>query len=273
MSEAIEWGITVNLKSIIPRSHCIRNFRASLLFALSMLCLFPLTSLCIAGTSSTAITDKERLIADYLETAFNSEADLLTKPKNDKSTSISVTCVALEGCDSTVLELGNFVKAPWLALSKSENFEPSNLLSVIVYSDPRNDDQRLGGNIKYQMQPDQKLYEDGIKNCNVMTFHTGHVIDRLVVFVDQTMGSAKTVSCILLELNRGIGLNVGPKFKLQWDTGGLLATASPEIFAQFMRGMARQLAIHLVKQTEPGFIKQQTKDALEKLTIMNLIGE
>ena len=216
---------------------------------------------------------KSRLVADYLDVAFTSENAQLAKPIAGKNSRIKIVCSAKNGCSSSIELIHSAIVLPGLAVTESASFDPTDLNSVVLYSDFGSDDERLGNYKVPTLQPDQAIYEDGNSACNARVIHRGHLVDSVVVYVDQKMEGKKIVSCVLLELARATGLNVGPKFQKQWEPGGPLFNASIEEFNQSMLGLERLLAIHFQTTTEPGMTKSQVYAALNKLTLKQMTGE
>jgi hypothetical protein len=259
------WTVTV----ITRLGNKIGNFH----FPFLLILVFALTNHALGFDQPIFSIAKSRLIASYMEVAFVSGSDLLVKPQTDKPTNIMVQCAANEGCDSSVAELRKYLKASWIGLIQTKNFDPQNLISVILYSNPSSDDIRLGASLHYDLDVGQKLFQEGIIQCKVLAFHTELTVNRVVLYVDQTMQKDKVISCIMLELIRATGLDVGPRFQTQWEQGGPLISADEKTFNQAMRGLERLFAIHLLPSTKPGMDQTQLKFELEKLSYQQLIGE
>lgn len=78
----------------------------------------------VGADQSTSSTERNRLIASYTEVAFVTDKDRLLKPQTDKPTNMMLQCVAKEGCDLAVAEIGKYVKAPWIGIRQTINFDP-----------------------------------------------------------------------------------------------------------------------------------------------------
>ncbi len=142
-----------------------------------------------------------------------------------------------------------------------------------MFSNSNADDARLGASLKYNLDEGQKLFQEGTTQCNFLAFYTDHTVNRIVLYVDQTMDRSKIVSCVLLGLARASGLNVGPRFETQWERGGLLASSDEKIFKQFVRGLERLLAVHLLENSKAGMDLMQINLTLSRLSLHELTGE
>lgn len=228
---------------------------------------------CLSVSNSSAVTLREAVLAAYETHAFFGEHDGILKPKKEMSTTPKVFCGALSGCDVSIKLLDGYFVADWIRIVRTEEFDPKNLISINIFEDAEADNERLGHKQIPTLESGEEVFSEGVRDCNVMSFYTGHVVNRVIIFINKNLDEKFFLSCVMIELSRAVGLVIEPKFELQWGDGGELSKADNKLFFTFMRGYSRLLALHLSKFTLPEMTKSKFEENIKDQKLGQLVGE
>ena len=246
--------------------------RAGIIFLFSAISLCATWSYLYAQTVST-----ESAISTYEQYAFPGSTTHLVRPTSGKSTNLKIHCLSSVSCKDKITLLNTYLRANWISAIEVNEFDPNEVLSVELNTTPvlgQNDlESQIVEKLNIPVGTDEKVFaESTTPNCKAASLVSGREIKMVVVLAYLGGSDTKLVSCILLQLARGVGLNF-PTFTEAWAGNGALAALTDNDIDRFMHGTARLIAMHTISSSSVGLTKSELEEALRNKTLPELIGE
>jgi hypothetical protein len=219
-------------------------------------------------------TEKERedFLEAYVGYAFRRVNIGLIKVEEGADTRIRVQCLH-QPCRQQIDAINKYVRGKWLKPIEVDTFDLNATVSVLLFSDPKEDDAKIGAGRELLLKKEEKIFLEGTDDCKVYGVVASPEIRRIVIVTNKNAPEKKLVSCVLVTLSRASGLVLDPNFERLWESTGELARSNDDEFDKIMSGTAAILALHFIPVTKPGMTQEEFRSAIKDFGIYDLVGE